>query len=381
MRPDAAPTVGARCPSVAGMGRILLFGATGYTGRLVASALASAPVPVTLAGRNADRLSEVAAEAGADATLVADASDGEALRDALEPGDVLVSTVGPFVRLGHTALRAAISSGAHYLDSTGEPSFVRSVFAEGADAPGCLLTAFGYDYVPGNLAGALALEEAGPDTTALEVGYFVTGRSDLSAVSSGTLASIAGIAAAPSHAFRDGRLRRERAARRIGVHVAGGQQRRGVSVGGTEHLALPRLHPGLRDVDVHLGWAGPLSRAVQVGSAVLAGVTRIPGVRGLIDAATAPLAGRTGEGPGPDERERTGSLIAGRALGADGAVLATVELRGANAYSYTGDILAWGAVQLATRGPEATGAVGPVEAFGLATLEAGCAAAGLHRTV
>jgi hypothetical protein len=113
---------------------------------------------------------------------------------------------------------------------------------------------------------------------------------------------------------------------------------------------------------------------------VLAGVTRIPGATRLLRSATAPLANRTGEGPGPEERDRTGSLVTARATGGDGRTLARVELHGANAYTFTGEILAWGAVELATSGPERTGAVGPVEAFGLAELERGCAEAGLRRS-
>ena len=69
------------------------------------------------------------------------------------PGDVLVSTVGPFVRYGGAAVEAAVMAGAHYVDTTGEPAFVRGVFDEWA-APAravgsVLLPAFGYDYLPG----------------------------------------------------------------------------------------------------------------------------------------------------------------------------------------------------------------------------------------
>lgn len=363
------------------MGRIVLFGATGYTGRLVAQALSRRDLAVTLAGRRRRALEELAEDTGADGILVADARDGTALGEALGPGDVLVSTVGPFVRLGGTALDAALAAGAHYLDSTGEPVFIRRVFTQAAGAAGCFLTAFGYDYVPGNLAGGLALEEAGSGAAAVKIGYFVTGRSRGMGLSSGTLATIATMSTAPSHAYRGGRLVTERAARRVGTYDVGGREWSGISVGGSEHLSLPRLHPTVRDVDVHLGWAGNWSRVVQSGSAVLDGLLRVPGARRLAAATTAPLARRTGEGPGPEERDRTGSLIRARALAEDGTVLADVELRGPNAYTFTGEILAWGAQELASRGPETSGAVGPVEAFGLHRLRGGCAEVGLTRTV
>lgn len=362
------------------MGRIVLFGATGYTGRLVADALRPAEVPVTLAGRREDALRRLADEVSADGILVSDANDGGALRDALDEGDVLVSTVGPFVRLGDTALETAIAAGSHYLDSTGEPAFIRRVFDQGATARGCLLTAFGYDYVPGNLAGALALADAGDEATSVEIGYFMTGRSSGLGLSTGTLASIATMSGLPSHAYRDGSLRTERAARRIGTYELPGRDRAGISVGGTEHLSLPRVHPTLRDVDVHLGWAGPWSRAVQVGAAALDGLLRVPGVPQAVHALTGPLARRTGEGPGPEERQRTGSLVVARATASDGTLLSEVELRGPNAYTLTGEVLAWGARRLATDGARRTGAAGPVEAFGLQALRDGCEALGLTRT-
>ncbi|MQA97860.1 MAG: NAD(P)H-binding protein, partial [Streptosporangiales bacterium] len=149
--------------------RIVLFGATGYTGRLTAHALAAQGAQPVLAGRNADRLAELAGRLGLDSTAVADVDRPETVRDLVEPGDVLISTVGPFLRWGAPALEAAVEAGAVYLDSTGEPPFVREVFetyGPRAERTGAtLLTAFGYDYVPGNLAGALALRRAGAIAT------------------------------------------------------------------------------------------------------------------------------------------------------------------------------------------------------------------------
>ena len=53
----------------------------------------------------------------------------------LERGDVLVSTVGPFAKWGEPAVRAAIAARGTYIDSTGEPAFIRRVFDE-FGAPG-----------------------------------------------------------------------------------------------------------------------------------------------------------------------------------------------------------------------------------------------------
>ena len=68
------------------------------------------------------------------------------------------------------------------------------------------------------------------------------------------------------------------------------------------------------------------------------------------------------------------------ASAADGAVLSTVRLAGANPYDFTGEMLAWGAIRVAAGGLRAVGALGPVDGFGLDELEAGVAQAGIARS-
>src|SRR3954449_13400631 len=146
------------------MSRIVLFGATGYTGRLVAEAMLRASVRPVLAGRSASSLDALASSLGGGfETAVADVAEPASVRALVGAGDVLVSTVGPFARWGEPAVRAAVEAGAHYLDSTGETGFIRRVFEElGRSASEvALLTAMAFDWVPGNLAGGLALAEAG----------------------------------------------------------------------------------------------------------------------------------------------------------------------------------------------------------------------------
>src|SRR3954469_20089355 len=199
--------------------RIVLFGATGYTGDLTARALVDRGARPVLAGRDAARLRPRAGERGGREPRGAGGSAPATLRDLVERGDVLISTVGPFARLGGPAVEAAIAAGAHYLDSTGEGQFIRTVFERhgpAAEAAGCgLLTAFGYDWVPGNLAGALALTEAGASATRVDVGYFVTGDVGPGAASGGTRATMASGALGSSYAWRAGRLATEPTARHV----------------------------------------------------------------------------------------------------------------------------------------------------------------------
>jgi short subunit dehydrogenase-like uncharacterized protein len=375
--------------------RIVLFGATGYTGRLTAEALVAAGARPVLAGRDQGRLEALAGRLGGLPVAQADTARPDGVRRLVGRGDVLVSTVGPFLTRGEPAVRAAVEAGAAYLDATGEPPFLRRVFEEhGPRAEGrCgLVPAFGYDFVPGNLAGALALAEAGEPlgpaapgrptgpgagrATGVAVGYFVTGGGGFS---SGTLASGAGLLLEPGFAWRDGRLRRERTARRVRAFPIGGRDLLGVSYGGSEHYTLPRIAPGLREVEVYLGWFGRRSRAVQAVSAVGAPLAGRPGVRALARAATGPLARRTGQGPDETARQRGRSLVVAVAADAEGRELARVHLRGPDPYTLTARLLAWGARRAAESGLLATGALGPVDAFGLDALQAGAAGVGLEQ--
>ncbi|HET9005553.1 MAG TPA: NAD(P)H-binding protein [Actinomycetes bacterium] len=361
------------------MTRIVLFGATGYTGRLTAEALAASGAEPVLAGRDRARLQALAGRLGGLPVAEADTARPDSVRDLVGPGDVLVSTVGPFLTRGEPAVAAAVGAGAAYLDATGEPPFLRRVFERhGPKAAGrCgLVPAFGYDFVPGNLAAALALAEAGKAATRVSVGYFVTGGGGFS---SGTVASGTGMLLEPAFAFRDGRLRRERTARRVRAFPIGGRQWLGVSYGGSEHYTLPRIAPGLREVEVYLGWFGRRSRAVQAFSAAGAPLARLPGTRSLARMAGGRLARRTGQGPDETARRGGRSLVVAVAADDGGRELVRAELRGPDPYTLTASLLAWGARRAAGHGLLATGALGPVDAFGLEPLQAGAATAGLER--
>jgi short subunit dehydrogenase-like uncharacterized protein len=365
------------------VGRIVLFGATGYTGDLTARALVARGARPVLAARSGARAQALADELGGLEWTVANVGRPESVRALVERGDVLISTVGPFTRWGEPAIQAAVSAGAHYLDSTGEGAFIREVFERhgaAAQAAGCgLLTAFGYDWVPGNLAGALALREAGEAATRVEIGYFNPG-SGADSASGGTRASSAAVMLARGFAWHGGRLVAERTARRgRSFEVAPGKHARAISVASSEHFALPRVHRTLRDVDVFLGWFGPASEPLRALSAALDPVLKIPGARdGLQGLFGRLVKGSTG---GPDAAARAGvrSVVLAEAFDAGGTRLADVRLEGGNFYDLTANVLAWGAETALAGGLQGTGALGPVDGFGLDALERGCAEAGLAR--
>jgi short subunit dehydrogenase-like uncharacterized protein len=374
-------------------GRIVLYGATGYTGALTAQAMVASGVRPVLAGRDQSRLSALAArisQAGGGTeleTAVAAADAAGPLRDLIGAGDVLVSTAGPFLKVGRPVVAAAVDAGAVYLDSSGEPPFIRQVFEEfgpRAERTGAvLLTAFGYDYVPGNLAGALALQTAGPAAARIQVGYFVRG--DIQrGTSAGTRASMTGMLLEPGYAFRGGRIVSERTAAHLTTFEIDGKKREAFSIGSSEQFALPRLRRAdhipaqapLTDVGVYLGWFGHATRLVHYGSALATPVSRLPGVRRALDVSALRIQ-RSRGAPGPAEAIHSDVVAVARDQ--SGRDLAVVHLTGGDPYSFTAAILAWAASQAATDGVRPAGAPGPVEAFGADTLERACADAGFHR--
>jgi short subunit dehydrogenase-like uncharacterized protein len=376
-------------------GRIVLYGATGYMGGLTARAMVANGARPVLAGRDrgrldavAARLSQVAGGAGLE-TAVAGTEEPGPLRQLLGAGDVLVSTAGPFLKIGRAAVAAAVDAGAVYLDSSGEPPFIRQVFEEfgpRAERTGAvLLTAFGYDYVPGNLAGALALQAAGPAATRVQVGYFVRGNIRR-VTSAGTRASVAGVLLEPGYAFRGGRIVSERSAAHVMSFEVDGKSRQAFSIGSSEQFALPRLRPAgadgaaaqapLTDVDVYLGWFGDATRLVQAASALVTPLGRLAGVRRVMDGQARRIQ-RSRAQPSAGQSIRSDVVAVARDAG--GRKLGAVQLTGGDPYSFTAPILAWAAGAAAAQGVRSAGALGPAEAFGLGSLESACADAGFSR--
>jgi Saccharopine dehydrogenase NADP binding domain len=357
--------------------RIVIFGATGYTGRLIAERLVAQGARPVLAGRSLSRLEELAGSLGGLEVVRADVMRQNSVFDLVGADDVLVSTVGPFVKWGEPALRAAVAAGCTYLDSTGEPPFIRRVFEEfgpPAERSGArLLTAMGYDFAPGALAGALALEAAGPEATRVDVGYYALGGGP-SSLSSGTRESLVGVTLDDGHAYRDGRVRTVRPAERVRSFMVAGKSREAISVGGAEHFGLPAAYGGLREVNVYLGWFGPLARPLQAGSFVGEFVRKVPLTTTAMKFAGERALGLVG-GPEPGTTPGGRSWIAAEAYDAAGRKLSEVDLAGVDGYAFTAGFLAWAAQQRV----EGAGALGPVQAYGLERLTAGASAAGLDR--
>jgi short subunit dehydrogenase-like uncharacterized protein len=156
-----------------------VYGATGYTGRLVSMELRDRSFDTVLCGRNGGKLRELADSIGVDWPVRAAAiDDAPALRKALSGADVVISCAGPFTFYGAPVIEAALAVGAHYVDTTGEQPYIRRVFEhmdDPASAAGrAVIPAVGFDYLPGDLLASLAARGHEP-LDELTIAYSVAG--------------------------------------------------------------------------------------------------------------------------------------------------------------------------------------------------------------
>lgn len=180
---------------------VVLFGATGFTGKLVAEYLARSASPLrwAIAGRNREKLEAVRAGLGGPAAaappvLVADSADRPALDAIAREARVVCSTVGPFALHGRELVAACVEAGTDYCDSTGEPQFVRAMIdlhhARARQTGARIVPCCGFDSEPSDLGTLLVqhhAREAHGDACA-EVRHYVRIRGG--AISGGTAASM-----------------------------------------------------------------------------------------------------------------------------------------------------------------------------------------------
>ncbi|MBW4331863.1 saccharopine dehydrogenase NADP-binding domain-containing protein [Stakelama sp. CBK3Z-3] len=149
---------------------LIVYGATGFTGRLVAEYLAATysdgSIRWAMAGRSAEKLERVRGEIGApaDTALVtADAANPASLRAMAARASVIISTVGPYQLYGSELIAACAQSGTGYVDLCGEPNWMRAMIDahEGtAKANGArIVFSCGFDSIPFDL-GVWCVQQA-----------------------------------------------------------------------------------------------------------------------------------------------------------------------------------------------------------------------------
>jgi short subunit dehydrogenase-like uncharacterized protein len=149
---------------------IIVYGATGYTGRLVCEYLnnqygVGGDVSWAMAGRSQQKLEQVRDEMGIPADvpmIVADASDSASVEAMVARTQVVLTTVGPYQLYGSDLVRACAAAGTDYVDLCGEPAWMHEMIAahdEAAKASGArIVFSCGFDSIPFDL-GVLFLQE------------------------------------------------------------------------------------------------------------------------------------------------------------------------------------------------------------------------------
>lgn len=149
---------------------MIVYGASGYTGRLVAQYLArtypNGSVRWAMAGRSAEKLAAVRDEIGAPAEtplVTADAADPASLSAMTARTKVVATTVGPFTLYGEPLVAACAQTGTHYVDLCGEPLWMHDMigkYAGAAETSGArIVFSCGFDSIPSDL-GVFILQEA-----------------------------------------------------------------------------------------------------------------------------------------------------------------------------------------------------------------------------
>jgi short subunit dehydrogenase-like uncharacterized protein len=177
---------------------VVLFGATGFVGKLTAEYLAGAApdeARIGLAGRSEEKLKRVRDDLGARAAdwplIVADSKDAATLAELAARTTAVATTVGPYRRYGIALVEACAAAGTHYADLTGETLFMRETierFDAPAEASGArIVHTCGFDSIPSDI-GVLVLHQAAGELTDTTLVV----RKVRGGVSGGTLASLKG---------------------------------------------------------------------------------------------------------------------------------------------------------------------------------------------
>ena len=338
---------------------IAVYGATGFTGRLVAAELRRRGARMVLAGRNPAKLEMVAEEIGGDAeTRAVSLDDATGLRDLLEPCSAVIACAGPFSLHGEPVLAAAVDAGTHYLDTTGEQPFMRMVFeryGDAADRAGiALVTAMGFDYVPGDMIASL-VAGSGP-VEEVTLAYWVKGFG----ATRGTALSALGMLAGGDVEWRDDRLQSAPQSVGRGTWDFGepiGSQRM-VRYPAGEHITVPKHVQTPRVMTVLSA-----STAVPVPGA-FAPLVMAPfqvAMRTPIRRAVEALVPRLPEGPSEQNRRRSRFVIECEARGAGGHRRGHVS--GSDPYGLTARTTVEGALRCAVPGYDRRGALAPSQAF------------------
>jgi short subunit dehydrogenase-like uncharacterized protein len=338
---------------------IAIYGATGFTGELIARELKRLEADFLLAGRDREKLAALSEELGGVPFAAVSVDDPAGLREMLEPCSVVIACAGPFGLHGEPVVAAAADTGTHYLDTTGEQGFMRMVFERYGDRAmkmgAALVSGMGFDYAPGDLIAAVTADGMGP-LEEIVIAYCVHGF----APTHGTALSGLEIMRGGDVVWAGGEWRSApRSADGGRWHFPDpiGEQRMlrypaGEQITVPRHVETARVRTLLNGMVVP-----PRLMPLAVVSSPLLGLTMRTPLRRAMGA----LIRRLPAAPNDEDRKKARFTISCEARGKSGVRGGTV--RGGDVYGLTAFSLAHGALRCADAAYDRSGALAPAQAF------------------
>lgn len=340
--------------------RWMLYGATGYTGRLIAAEATRRGMPPLLAGRDGSSLAELAEELGCAAEVVG-LDEKDRLHEIVGTCDAVLHCAGPFVHTSRPVLDACLAAGVPYLDITGEIAVFEEIFArrgevERGGIP--VVPGVGFDVVATDCL-ARRLSEALPDATHLELA-FASSRGEWSR---GTLKTVVESLPAVGAERRDGRIVRLPPAHyRLTLELVGLGRRHMVSIPWGD-VSTAYHTTGIPNIRVY-GAMPPRMAARLHAMRALLPVLAVRPVRRLLQW----WIGRVVTGPDSEARATGRTAVWGRVSNAGGETLTgTLEIN--EGYRFTVDAALTCLARLAAA-PPPPGVWTPSRAFGADLVDA-----------
>jgi len=327
---------------------VLVYGAYGYTGELVAEEMTDRGMDVIVGGRNGTKTRGLAIKLDQD-SRVFDAADAA---EHLDGVDVLLNCAGPFIQTYEPLVEACLETGTHYLDVTGELAVFEALAERDRDAETadiCVLPGVGFDVVPTDCVAG-HLHDRLPGATHLSLGFDALG-----AVTGGTVASAIEHASAGGKVRRDGKIRDVPVAAETRTVDFGAGPRHAASVPWGD-VSTAYYTTGIENIDVYMPMPQRLATVVRRSGPLLPVLSAGP-IKGGLQW----LAQQVFSGPSPEQRERNRSYVWGEATDGDRTVVTRIETP--EVYALTVDSATTAAQRLAGADSPPTGYHTPSSAF------------------
>lgn len=358
---------------------IVIYGASGYTGRLIAEYLRDYGIPFIAAGRNRAKIEEamktVPGIENAVYEIVEVEHTVEALAELFNGRRVVCNTVGPFIRKASTVIEAALRAKCHYMDTTGEQPYMLEIEerygAAFKEANLALIPSMAYMYAVSEITARMCLETEGVDSLDL-YGYGVAVPTQASTE------CIFDVVRLKSHYLKDWELVEYDGIEVSDMYVPGGMVLKGTAWGGTAHPVWFKNDPRVRNckMTVALSNQDIYKRVLELERAYKVSLQWVPEeeLTPLLDRMAASMT------PVMPPRESRGvhrSIDWCHGRGNNVASKATIY--GTGGYLMTGALQAFAAKQLAYSDPQKVGFASPCEVFGHRQLLSALEAFGLAR--